>query len=138
MTDAKQLTQSLWGRWHGRYGTAPCPVCQPERRKGQDALTLADGRTGLLAHCKRGGCTFRDIAAAAGIAPGSFTAPDPAILALREVERKVKAEIRGNQAQRLWSEALPITGTIAETCLRGRRCRHLGCERCACPCKRGV
>lgn len=120
MTDAKQLTQSLGGRWHGRYGTAACPVCQPERRKGQDALTLADGRTGLLAHCKRGGCTFRDIAAAAGIAPGSFSAPDPAQLARRIAEEQREAEKRAAQALSLWMEAQPIGGTLAETYLRGR------------------
>ena len=120
MTDARQLTQSLGGRWHGRYGTAPCPVCQPERRKSQDALTLADGRTGLLAHCKRGGCTFRDIVAAAGITPGSFTAPDPAQLARRMAEEQREAEKRAAQALSLWMEAQPICGTLAETYLRGR------------------
>lgn len=120
MTDAKQLTQSLGGRWHGRYGTAPCPVCQPERRKSQDALTLADGRTGLLAHCKRGGCAFRDIAAAADITPGSFTAQDPAQLARRIAEEQREAEKRAAQALSLWMEAQPIGGTLAETYLRGR------------------
>ncbi len=72
MTDARTLTLALGGRWHGRYGAVPCPVCQPERRRGQDALTLADGGKGLLAHCKKSACAFRDIAAAAGIAPGTF------------------------------------------------------------------
>ncbi len=43
MTDAQSLTMALGGRWYGRYGIAPCPVCQPERRKGQNALNLADG-----------------------------------------------------------------------------------------------
>jgi hypothetical protein len=42
MTDARSLTLSLGGRWHGRYGAAPCPVCQRERRPGQNALTLAN------------------------------------------------------------------------------------------------
>lgn len=51
MTDARTLTLARGGRWHGRYGTVPCPICQPEARRGQDALTLADGRDGrLLAH----------------------------------------------------------------------------------------
>ena len=120
MMNAQTLTIALHGRWHGRYGAAPCPVCQPERRRDQDALTLSDGAKGLLLHCKKTGCDFRDIAAASGIAPGTFTAPDPAILSRREAERKVEADIRANQAQRLWDEALPIKGTIAETYLRGR------------------
>ena len=71
MTDARTITQSLGGKWYGRYGAAPCPICQPERRKGQNGLTLADGAKGLLLHCKKGGCTYRDILAAAGIAPGA-------------------------------------------------------------------
>jgi hypothetical protein len=40
MTDARTLTMALGGRWWRGYGSAPCPVCQPERRKDQDALTL--------------------------------------------------------------------------------------------------
>ena len=44
MMDAKAITISLGGRWAGSYGTAPCPVCQPGRRKGQNALTaFGDG-----------------------------------------------------------------------------------------------
>ena len=81
MTDARTLTLRLGGRWHCRYGAAPCPVCQPERRRGQNALTLADGRAGLLLHCKRLGCDFRDIATAAGITPGAFAPPDPEAIA---------------------------------------------------------
>ena len=32
--DAKSFTVALGGRWFGAYGVAPCPVCQPERRRG--------------------------------------------------------------------------------------------------------
>jgi hypothetical protein len=120
MTDARDLTLALGGRWQGRYGTAPCSVCQPEGRKGQNALTLADGSNGLLAHCKRGGCTFRDILAAAGITPGAYTPPDPAILAERDRERRQQAARKAEHAKRLWQEALPIVGTAAEAYLRAR------------------
>ncbi len=119
-TDARTLTLDLRGKWHGRYGVAPCPVCQPEARRGQDALTLTDGDNGLLLHCKRLGCGFRDILAAAGIAPGTITPPDPARLAQREAERRAEAVKRAAQAQWLWQESQPITGTAAETYLRGR------------------
>ncbi|SHL70561.1 hypothetical protein SAMN05443432_102296 [Roseovarius litoreus] len=44
MTDAANLTRELGGKWLRRYGSAPCPVCQPERRKGQSALPAPDGR----------------------------------------------------------------------------------------------
>ncbi len=118
--DARTLTQHLRGKWYRRYGVAPCPVCQPQGRKEQDALTLADGRSGLLAHCKRFDCSFRDILAAAGIAPSDYRAPDPAQQAQRAAEQKAEAQRRAGQAHALWREAAPICGTLAETYLRGR------------------
>jgi hypothetical protein len=119
--DAKQITLDLFGRWHGSYGSAACPSCQPERRRDQTALTLTDGGNGrLLLHCKKSGCSFRDILASAGIAQGSYTPPDPATIAQREAERRAEIEKRSRQARILWDEALPITGTIAEAYLHGR------------------
>lgn len=119
MTDAQALTIDLGGRWAGSYGTAPCPVCQPDRRRGQNALTLADGVCGLLAHCKRAGCGFLDILAAAGVR-GDYTPPDPATIAQREAQAKAEAQRKAEQARRLWREAQPIAGTVAEAYLRGR------------------
>lgn len=118
--DAATLTRDLGGRWLGRYGVAPCPCCQPEGRKGQNALTVSDGHAGLLLHCKKSGCSFMDILRAAGIAPGEYQPPDPAQRAQRERERKAEAEKRARQAWRCWREAAPIAGTAAETYLRGR------------------
>jgi hypothetical protein len=120
MTDARTLTKALGGRWWRGYGSAPCPVCQPERRKGQDALTLKDGRDRLLAHCKKSHCGFRDILAAAGVSPGEYRAPDPSILAQREAEERADREKRARQAERLWNEAQPIAGTVAAYYLRDR------------------
>ena len=121
LTDARDLTQSLGGRWYSRYGTAPCPLCQPEGRRGQNALTLHDGANGrLLAHCKRLGCNFQDILGAAGIAPGDYRPPDPMELARREGEQQAEAAKREKQAHRCWQEAVLFTGTVAETYLRGR------------------
>jgi phage/plasmid primase-like uncharacterized protein len=121
MTDASTLTMALGGRWHGRYGGAPCPVCQPERKNGQNALTLADGNNGrLLLNCKKAGCDYRDIATVAGITQGTYTPPDPATIAQRKAQQRADAEKRATQAKRLWVEAQPIAGTQAETYLRGR------------------
>ncbi len=121
MTDARTLTLGLGGKWLARYGTAPCPICQPERRRDQDALTLADAPGGrLLAHCKKSGCSFADLAAALGLATGTFTAPDPMEIAQREAERRAEAGKRAGQARALWQDAQPITGTLAERYLRGR------------------
>ena len=121
MRDARTLTLALGGRWHGRYGAAPCPICQPDRRKGQNALTLSDAPEGrLLAHCKKVGCGFADLARALGLAPGDFTRPDPAEIARAGAMALAEAEKRARQALAVWTEAKPIVGTPAETYLRGR------------------
>ena len=121
MTDARELTTALGGKWHRRYGAAPCPICQPERKRGQNALTLADGRNGrLVLDCKKSACAFLDILAATGLRSGDYRAPDPATLAQREREAKAEAEKRAAQAKRLWHDAQPIAGTLGEAYLRGR------------------
>ena len=121
MTDARSLTLQLRGKWHGGYGVAPCPICQPEGHRTQDALTLADAPGGrLLAHCKKAGCSFRDLAAALGLSSGDFAKPDPAEAMKREAERRAEAENKAGQAQTAWREARSIGGTVAEAYLRGR------------------
>jgi phage/plasmid primase-like uncharacterized protein len=84
-------------------------------------LTVADGRNGrLMLDCKKSACGFLDILAAAGLRSGDYTPPDAATLAQREREAKAEAEKRGAQAKRLWLEAQPIAGTVAEAYLRRR------------------
>lgn len=119
-TDARKLALSLNGRWHGRYGAAPCPVCQPERRRDQNALTLADGNAGLLLNCKKSGCDFRDILAAAGVKPGDYRRPDVKEIIRRKMQNNAEAQCRSEAAKRCWAETVPIDGTLAETYLRGR------------------
>lgn len=121
MADARTLTLELGGKWYRSYGAAPCPVCQIEGRQQQNALTLADGTNGrLLLNCKKSACDFMDILEAAGVAPGSYTPPDPFELARREAERRAETTKRAMQANRLWGKTQPIAGTIAETYLRNR------------------
>ena len=68
MPDPRDLTLSLGGRWYGTYGCAPCPICQPEQRPTQNALTLSVAKDGrLLLHCKKANCDFRDLLGALGI-----------------------------------------------------------------------
>ena len=121
MTDARDLTNALGGKWYQRYGVAACPVCQPRRDKCQNALTLADGRNGyLILHCKKSDCAFTDILVASGLRPGEYTPPDAEALARRNAEQRDYAERRAMQATLLWEEAIPINGTPAEAYLRGR------------------
>ena len=111
--DARNLTQVLGGKWNGYYGTAPCPICQPQRQSHQNALTLRPGLNGkLLLHCKKRNCAFVDVLAAAGMRRGCFSPSDAVILAQRAAEQKVEAAKRAAQAKQVWTEAQPIAGTL--------------------------
>ena len=121
MTDAREMTRHFGGRWYGAYGVAPCPVCQPEGKTGQCALTLSDGSNGrLLAHCKKLGCGFGEILSAAGLQSGVYCPPDPLELARRERVEKAQASKRATQAKTIWDTAQPVQGTVADHYLRGR------------------
>jgi hypothetical protein len=121
MTDAKELSLALGGRWYGQYGVAPCPICQPERRKDQNALTLADSPDGrLMLNCKKSACSFLDLLAVIGWRSGDYTPPDAATLAKRERKATAEAQRKAEQARRLWQDAQPIAGTVAETYLHRR------------------
>ncbi|MGM0584947.1 MAG: DUF7146 domain-containing protein [Pseudomonadota bacterium] len=119
MTDARTLTERLGGNWRGRYGLAPCPVCQPERRRDQRALSLAEEGGRLLAHCFKSGCSFHAILSAAGSPDVSAIGNDWRRADL-EAKRDAQAEATRAAARRLWKQALPIHGTPAEDYLRGR------------------
>jgi phage/plasmid primase-like uncharacterized protein len=82
---------------------------------------LADGTGGkLLLNCKKGGCDYRDIATMAGVTQGTYTPPDPVVIAQRAAEQRKDDAKRAQQAQRLWTGAQPVAGTVAESYLRGR------------------
>lgn len=121
MAEAKELTFTLGGRWYGSYGTAPCPVCQPEKRADQYALSLRDGTWALLAHCKKGGCRFGDILAAADVDGAYRVAFDPAREADYATQKTAELRKRAAQAQQGWDEARAIEGTPAERYLRDAR-----------------
>ncbi|MEL7281060.1 MAG: toprim domain-containing protein [Pseudomonadota bacterium] len=119
MTDPKQLTIDLGGKWYRSYGAAPCPVCQPERRRDQTGLTIGAGGDRLLLHCKKSGCDFRDILAAAAISADHFE-PDPEALRQMEAEREAQAQQKLARARSIWEHAQPIHGTHGEHYLRAR------------------
>ncbi len=121
MTDARNLTLALGGRWLGSYGVAPCPVCQPERRRDQRALSISQGADGrLLFHCFKGGCAFRDILAATGLVPGATAGRAPEAEARRQAERQAERKRREGRAWRIWHKTTPARSTLAEAYLRGR------------------
>ncbi|MBU2942936.1 toprim domain-containing protein [Shimia thalassica] len=119
--NARDLTHNLRGKWHGRYGTAPCPVCQFAGRKDQAALTLADSADGrLLLNCKKTDCNFLDLLAAAGITGGDYSPPSPVEQAARTEEELRQTKRKAAQAAKCWREAQPIAGTLADVYLGSR------------------
>ena len=120
MASARDLTLQLNGKWYRHYGVAPCPVCQPARQKHQTALTLRDSEIGLLAHCKKSNCDFRDIVSALGLRDAPFRPADPFEMALRKTQDHEQRRKRSAQAQAIWDEATPIQGTVSEAYLRSR------------------
>ncbi|WP_323715656.1 DUF7146 domain-containing protein [Paracoccus aminovorans] len=121
MTDARTLTQSLGGKWYGRYGLARCPA-HGDRKPSLSLADAPDGR--LLLNCKTG-CAFTDILDALR-ARGALSRDyrpeplSPAEIARRKAEDEAAADAAEKRALACWREAQPIGGTIAEAYLRGR------------------
>ena len=119
MIDPAKLTRDLVGHWHRSYGVAPCPVCQSERRKDQNALTIRTDGDRLLMHCKKLGCDFREILTASGIAPGHVEV-DQIALQDADRERKTVDARKLARARSMWDQGKSIQGTKGEAYLRGR------------------
>ena len=117
--DAARVTKLLKGRWHGQYGSAPCPCCQ-SGRKDQNALTIGRSKSGrLLANCKKSNCSFTAILAAAGLCRERFIA-DPLAAIRHEAAARADAERKAAAARRLWLAGSPIGGTAAAAYLASR------------------
>lgn len=65
--NAREVTTSNGGIWHGNYGTLPCPVCQPEKRRDQIALSVTDRGGRLLMTCHKSDCAYIDILHSLGV-----------------------------------------------------------------------
>ncbi len=119
MTDAETLTRALGGEWRGQFGNAPCPVCQPERRRDQRALSLRCEGGRLLVFCHKGGCEFRAIVEAAGFPPDAL-AVDLVAAWVADAKRAAYGAEQLAKARRLWGQSKPINGTKGEAYLRER------------------
>lgn len=119
MTDPQKFTRELGGKWMKSYGTAPCPVCQSERRKDQNALTITAKRKKLLLNCKKSNCDFRDILDAARVDIKSFETDPVAVLELERAQAEQAARSL-NRARSAWNVGQPITHTLGEAYLRAR------------------
>lgn len=118
-TDARVITLALGGEWRRTYGTAPCPVCQPERQAGQRALSIRLESGRLLTFCHKSGCDFRAVMVAAGLSSATGAID---LQAAREADtRRADHEMEQRaKARKLWEVGRPISGTKGETYLRGR------------------
>jgi hypothetical protein len=115
MSEARRLAAALGGRWHGQYGTAACPVCQGDSLGDKNALTLTDGRRGLLLNCKKSGCTFLDILSAANVPTRCRHQPAPS-------SGRRKHDVSSSEfARKLWAASQPIEGSPAAVYLRSVR-----------------
>ncbi|QWT16706.1 DUF7146 domain-containing protein [Sphingobium xenophagum] len=102
--DLIDLVGSLGGSWHGRTAMCPCPA----HADRTPSLSIRQGERGILVTCFAG-CLREDV--------------------LRELRRvpvrqhysytDVPHSVRGN-VTRLWDEAIPIAGTLAERYVESR------------------
>lgn len=129
MTEAERITRALGGDWRHGAGLAPCPVCQPEGRRDQRALSLTDRDGRILAYCFKGGCRVLPLLRDRGLAEPRPGQDDPAG---REVVRRREAADLARRlatAHRLFAEGGSCAGTPAETYLRARGLTRLRLDR---------
>lgn len=119
MYDARTITLGLGGEWRGSHGTAPCPVCQPERRADQRALSLRSDCGRLLTYCHKTGCDFRSVTEAVGL-PADGGAIDLQTAGEADTRRAAYEAEQRAKARNLWAAGKPICGTKGEAYLRSR------------------
>lgn len=125
MSEAQDVVRALGGEWRSNYGLCPCPICQPERRADQRGLSVTNSGGKTLLRCHKAGCPAPDLFTelrARGIVQGtgqSVMRSPAEIDRERETRRQQKARTQ-RYCDELFSQAVPITGTPAETYLEGR------------------
>lgn len=114
MTPARWLTDRLRGKWHGEFGSAPCPAHEDRH----PSLTLRDGHDDVLLKC-HAACAPRAVIDAL---KGQCLWPIPAEIGDRAADRRnMGACDHGKTALDIWKRRTqPIDGTAAELYLRNR------------------
>ena len=116
--DAHSITGLLSGTWHDGHGTAPCPVCQPERRFDRDGLSLSNCGDELLVYCQRSGCAFSEIIRSINLLKGSNIG-DLSFRTKKGCKTSYVTSEWFQSARKIWQRSIPVTGTGAEAYLRG-------------------
>ena len=126
MSKARRIVEALGGEWRGRSGLAPCPLCQPEGRRDQRGLSVAEDGGRTLVHCHKSGCAVWPELQRRGLgeSPGSGAA-DPAEAERRRREERRKEAQRLRAAHELFASGVSCEGTPAQTYLEGRGIRGL-------------
>ncbi len=113
--NARELTVTLGGHWHGSYGTTKCPAHDDR----EPSLSIRDGVDGEPVFNCFAGCDWRDIKdvlRARGLLPergNDRAAPaprrrTPGIPKPQPVEVGVHQQQRMEFARRKWHEAVPL------------------------------
>jgi hypothetical protein len=115
MSDARKITEALGGKWFSNYGLTFCPA---HNNTITPALSVGTGREGQLLLSCHAGCDFTDIMSALRDRGLSEPSGSPKLdCAADQAADDLRRTLRAQQVAR---ETIPITGTIAETYLRGR------------------
>jgi hypothetical protein len=122
MSNAKEITESLEGTWHGTYGLAFCPA---HHNTLTPALSVSDGLGGKLLVTCHAGCSFLEIMEkfrSKGLVAGAgdYVNPTEADRVCYRQSVMDAARKRSRQARRIWDEATAIFGTPADIYLRKR------------------
>lgn len=115
MSDAREITMALGGKWYSSYGLAFCPA---HHNIDTPALSVGTGREGQLVVRCHAGCEFPAIMSA--LRDRGLSGPEAASHRDYKAEQSAADRKRTLQAQQLARETVPVTGTIAEAYLRGR------------------
>jgi putative DNA primase/helicase len=109
--EGQALVERLGGRWTSAGGMCRCPAHDDRT----PSLSVRPGRTRLLLHCFAG-CAARDILNELR----SLRLIEPARARRRDALAPSARRSSANAARRVWSEARPVGGTLAQSYLAAR------------------
>lgn len=113
MLTGPEIARRLGGEWSGQSGMCPCPICQPEKRRDQRALSVTLRGERLLLKCHKSSCAYVEIVRAAGVeTERTHTKSEEA--SKREAEernfREAKAARAAIRAEQVVHAAKPMAG----------------------------
>ena len=88
--ETDRITRASSGDWRHGQGLAPCPICQPEARRNQPALSISERGGRMLLHCHKSGCAVFHELRAKGLV-GLANTPDR-----KEAEAQIRSFSTGS------------------------------------------